>query len=210
MPGGCAFVSPGADLALSLPSVKKFEPFDWLSEGAPWLQAKFPADSIWPSDPPRGDLHCDNSALCHPLIDPSTWTDWEGMPPMWIACGEETYSDGIKFLVKNIRASGVPVTFVEYEFMPHVWNVVMPFLPQSRHSVKLWGEACKELGAADDAKERKSEAWFVRLGKLEMVKRDFEGLLDLPDDEVLRRMRAARDELAKYVWKGPAVGYAKL
>lgn len=129
---------------------------------------------------------------------------------MWIACGEETYSDGIKFLVKNIRASGVPVTFVEYEFMPHVWNVVMPFLPQSRHSVKLWGEACKELGAADDAKERKSEAWFVRLGNLEMVKRDFEGLLDIPDDEVLRRMRAARDELAKYVWKGPAVGYAKL
>lgn len=130
---------------------------------------------------------------------------------MWIACGEETYSDGIKFLVRNINASGVPVTFVEYEFMPHVWNVVIPSLPQSRHAMKLWGEACKELGATDDrAKERKSEAWFVKLGKLEMVKRDFERLLDIPNDEVLRRMRATRDELAKYVWKGPAVGYAKL
>jgi hypothetical protein len=130
---------------------------------------------------------------------------------MWIACGEETMSDGTKFLVKNMNASGVSVTFVEYEFMPHAWNVLMPRLPQSRHSMKLWGEACKELGStANDKKARKSEAWFIKLGKLEMVKRDFEGLLDIPTHEVLRRMRAGRDELAKYVWKGSAVGYVKL
>ncbi|KAJ5772592.1 alpha/beta-hydrolase [Penicillium odoratum] len=202
MPRGCAFVSPGADMALSLPSVKKFESSEWMSEGAPWLNPKYPTDSIWPANPPRGDLHCDNSALCHPLIDPSTWTDWSGMPPMWIACGEETYTDGINFLVQNIRASNVQVTFVQYEFMPHVWNVVMPALPQSRHSMKLWGQACKDLALG---KQQDSSAHYVKLGDLEMISMDFKGLLDIPREEVLRRMRAARDELAKFVWTGSDV-----
>jgi hypothetical protein len=202
MPAGCAIVCPGADLALSMPSVKKFEKTDWLSEGAPWVQPNFPADSIWPSNPPRGDLHCDNSAICHPFIDPSTWTNWKGMPPMWIACGEETYSDGIKFLVKNIKDSGVPVTFIEYEFMPHVWNVVMPALPQSKHVIKLWAEACKRLGSLDTSGQ-KSEAWYVKLGNLDMAKKRFEDLVSFSNEEVLRKMRAARDENSMFIWKGP-------
>ncbi|KAL3473416.1 alpha/beta-hydrolase [Aspergillus californicus] len=200
MPRGCAFISPGSDLALSLPSVKKFEPFEWLSEGAPWLKPGFPADAIWPSNPPRGDLHCDNSALCHPLIDPSTCTDWTGMPPMWVAAGEETYADGIKFLVRNIKASGVPVSFVQYEHMPHVFNVVMPYLPQSVHVMALWGEACRGFA---EGRACQSAAYFIKLGKLDVVRMEFDRMLDLPDEEILRRMRAARDELAKFVWKGP-------
>ncbi|KAE8402408.1 alpha/beta-hydrolase [Aspergillus pseudonomiae] len=201
MPRGCAFVCPGADFALALPSVERFKLVDWLSEGAPWVQPGFPSDEVWPAKPPRGDLHCDNSAICHPLIDASTWTDWEGMPPMWIACGEETYSDGVKFLVRNLTASGVPVTFVQYEFMPHVWNVIIPALPQSRHCMKLWGEACRTIGT--QAHRQTSTAHFVRLGRLEMVPRDIDSLLDIPRDEVLKRMRAARDELAKFIWKVP-------
>lgn len=122
---------------------------------------------------------------------------------MWIACGQETYSDGIKFLVRNIRASDVSVKFVEYEFMPHVWNVVIPALPQSQHVMKLWAEACLELGASVVGKMQ-SEAWYVRLGDLETVRQKFDDLLDLPNDEVLKRMRAARDELAKFVWRGLA------
>lgn len=85
---------------------------------------------------------------------------------MWIACGEETYADGIKFLVRNIKASGGLVIFVEYEFMPHVWNVVIPSLPQSQHVMKLWAKACMELGASF---VHKSEAWYVKLGNLEMT-----------------------------------------
>ncbi|RAL01116.1 alpha/beta-hydrolase [Aspergillus ibericus CBS 121593] len=207
MPKGCAFISPGCDIALSLPSVKRFEPREWLSEGAPWLQPNFPVDRIWPSKPPRGDLHCDNSALCHPLVDPSTWTDWTGMPPMWIAAGEETYADGIKFLVQNIEASGVPVTFVQYEHMPHVWNVVMPFLPQSKHVMRLWGETCKGFA---EGRASNPGAYFVKLGKLEMVPIGIQGLLDIPKDEVLERMNVAKDELAKFVWNGPETGCPKL
>jgi hypothetical protein len=122
---------------------------------------------------------------------------------MWIACGEETYSDGIKFLIRNIKASGVPITFVEYEFMPHVWNVVLPALPQSQHVMNLWIKACIEIRDATTVRERGSEAWYVRLGDLEMVQQSFDKLMDLPNNEVLKRMRAARDELAKFVWRGP-------
>ncbi|KAE8422516.1 alpha/beta-hydrolase [Aspergillus pseudocaelatus] len=208
MPRGCAFVCPGADFALALPSVEKFKLVDWLSEGAPWVQPGFPADKVWPANPPRGDLHCDNSAICHPLIDPSTWTDWEGMPPMWIACGEETLSDGVKFLVRNLKASGVPVTFLQYEYMPHVWNAIIPALPQSRHCMKLWGEACLTIGT--EAHERTSTAHLVKLGQLEMVPRDLDSLLDIPTDEVLKRMRGARDRLAKSIWEGPGGGDSKM
>ncbi|KAJ5538232.1 alpha/beta-hydrolase [Penicillium frequentans] len=207
MPAGCALVSPGSDLVLSLPSVKKFEKFEWLSEGAPWLKPNYPADQIWPTIPPRGDLHCDNSALCHPLIDPSMQLDWSGMPPMWITCGEETYADGIKFLVKNIQASGVPVTFVQYEFMPHVWNVILPHLPQSRDTMKRWGQAIREIGLD---RQKESSANFVKLGKLEVFPMSFEGLLDIPQAEVLQRMRTARDRLAEFVWTGPEAGSSKL
>lgn len=207
MPAGCALISPGSDMVLSLPSVKKFEWFEWLSEGAPWLQHNYPADQIWPTTPPRGDLHCDNSALCHPFIDPSMQLDWSGMPPMWIACGEETYADGIKFLVKNIQASGVPVTFMQYEFMPHVWNVVLPNLPQSRDTMKRWGQAIRELGLGI---QKESSAYFVKLGKLETVPMSFKELSDIPQGEVLHKMRTARDRLAGFVWTGPEAGYSKL
>ncbi|KAJ5088110.1 alpha/beta-hydrolase [Penicillium angulare] len=207
MPLGCALISPGADLTLCLSSVNRNEWFEWMSEGAPWVQRNYPADEIWPTNPPRGDLHCDNSALCHPLIDPSTETDWSGMPPMWIACGEESYEDGIKFLVKNIHASGVPITFVQYEFMPHVWNVILPQLPQSRDTMTRWGLAIKEIG---QGRQRDPSAHFVKLGELETVPMNFEGLLDIPKDEVLKRMRDNRDKIAKYIWTGSKEGLAKL
>jgi hypothetical protein len=77
--------------------------------------------------------------------------------------------------------------------------------------MKSWAGACRELGAwAPEGNARKSAAYFVKLGKLHMVPIAFEGLVELPDDEILRKMRAARDELAKFVWKGPETGYAKL
>jgi hypothetical protein len=126
---------------------------------------------------------------------------------MWIAAGQETYADGIGFLVKNINASGVPVTFVQYQTMPHIWNVVMPFLPQSQHVTKLWGEACSRLA---ESRTQTSAAYFVALGALKMLPADSTNLIDLPDDELLRSMQAARDRLAKYVWKGPESKDAKL
>jgi hypothetical protein len=96
----------------------------------------------------------------------------------------------------------VPVTFIEYEFMPHVWNVVIPALPQSLHVMKLWAEACKRLGTLD-ASGQKSEACYVNLGSLDMAKKWFEDLVGFSNEEVLRKMRAARDEMSMFIWKGP-------
>jgi hypothetical protein len=126
---------------------------------------------------------------------------------MWIAAGEETFADGIKLLVKNIKASGVWSIFVQYQNMPHAWNVVMPFLPLTQHVMKLWDEACRRLA---DGRAQTSAAYFVKLGALKMLPADFTRLLDLPDDEILRRMRAARDRLAAFAWKGPQSDDAKL
>ncbi|THC87701.1 hypothetical protein EYZ11_012857 [Aspergillus tanneri] len=67
------------------------------------------------------------------------------------------------------------------------------------------GEACQKLGtsSAAGAKEQTSKAYFVKLDQLEIVPRDIDSLLNIPKEEVLKRMRAARDELAKFIWKAP-------
>ncbi|KAL2799821.1 hypothetical protein BJX66DRAFT_292744 [Aspergillus keveii] len=50
---------------------------------------------------------------------------------------------------------------------------------------------------------------FVKLGALKRLPANFTRLLDPPDDEILRRMRAARDRLATFAWKGPQSKEAK-
>ena len=201
MPAGCAFVAPPCDLTLALPAFERCKSIDWLSDKPPWFEDDFPADSVWPSNPPRGSPHCDNSALCHPLITISTWTDWEGAPPMWIACGEESYSDGIKCLVRNLVDSNVRTWFCEYEHMPHVFPVLMPFMPQSKDCLKRWAQACENIASGNTP--RTSAAFFVRLGDLRTEPRLVLNLLSLSNEEVLDKMRAARDRMADFVWKGP-------
>ena len=123
------------------------------------------------------------------------------MPPMWIACGHERYCDGIRYLVKRLWESGVRVQFYEYEFMVHSFAVVMPFMPQAKHCMKLWGTACKEIGM--NSEEYASRAMLVQLGALEIQELSFETLSRLSEHEIEWRMKARIDKLKPCVWRGP-------
>ncbi|KAL9092299.1 MAG: hypothetical protein Q9165_004473 [Trypethelium subeluteriae] len=208
MPKGCAFVSPPCDLLSALPAAQAHEEIDWMPERGPWFRDDFPADSLWPSNPPRAEIYIDVSAMRHPLIQPSTWRDWRGMPPMWIACGQERYCDGIRYFVKSLWASGVKVQYYEYEHMVHSFAVVMPRLPQAEHCMKLWGTACREIGIGSE--EYSSSANVVQLGELEVKQVQFDGIFQLSDDEVVRRMKARIDLLKNWVWRGPKEKTSKI
>lgn len=57
-----------------------------------------------------------------------------------------------------------------------------------------------------DASEQKSEVWYVKLGNLDMEKKSFEELVSFSNEEVLKKMRAARDKIAKFIWTGAEEG----
>ena len=127
---------------------------------------------------------------------------------MWVACGQERYADGIKYFVKNLRESDVPVQFYEYEYMVHSFPLLLPFMPQSKHCMKLWGIACKEIGLA--GYQYTSRANFVALGTLETREMTFPNLSELSEDEVARRMQMRIEVLKHWVWKGPKIDIAKI
>ena len=103
LPAGCAVLNVAGDWTLSLPSNQRHLNTDILV-GEPWLQPDFPPDSIWPTDPPRGEAFCHPTALCHPLISPTLCRDWTGAPPMWICSGEEVLADSMMLIDHDWRS----------------------------------------------------------------------------------------------------------
>jgi acetyl esterase/lipase len=209
-PRGCALISPPMDLPFALPAASTNGAVDWMPERAPWFNDDFPADHIWPSSPPRAETFVDASAILHPLIQPTLCPEsgWKGMPPMWIACGQERYADGIKYFVRAVRRAGVAVRFQEYRGMVHSFCVLMPWMKQSRDCVKEWGKACREMVESGDSWV--SWAGSVEMGELRRKEVGFEDLIRLEEQDVRRKMEAGRDTLMKMVWRGPKVVQAKM
>ncbi|KAI9873767.1 MAG: hypothetical protein M1830_010622, partial [Pleopsidium flavum] len=131
MPGGVTLVSPFADQTCSLPSWVSNATFDIMQDVSPVLLPSFPSCPIWPTDPPRGDLYCEISMLCHPLVSPTTARSWTSAPPMWIAMGEERLSDGAKVIAQTAANQGVVLQWEEYKSMPHNWPMLFPSWWQS-------------------------------------------------------------------------------
>lgn len=142
MPRGVALLCPWTDLAMDLPSWQENSNIDWLLEIQPIRHKSQPVDDIWPSDPPRGDTYCDSTALYHPLVSPVVASDWTGMPPLWVACGQERCADSIKVVARRAAQQGVPVAFTEYEGMPHIFPIMLRTLPQSQNCYQDWAAAC--------------------------------------------------------------------
>ena len=120
--------------------------YDILRDVPPTALPWFPKDSVWPSDPPRWDPYCYDSALSHPLVAPATALSWAGAPAMWLACGQERLADGVKIIAQTAARDGVPVLWEQYQSMPHTWAQVFPQWPQSVRCFESWAQACKRFG----------------------------------------------------------------
>ena len=198
LPAGCALLSVVGDWTFSLPSNQRHLNTDILV-GEPWLQPDFPPDSIWPSDPPRGEAFCHPTALCHPLISPALCRDWTGASPMWICSGEETLADSMMLIVQTAARQGVSVDFAQYKGMPHVFPWLMRELPQATHAYDNWAAACTTFV---HGRQASGKAAVFGLGDLKPHDLDVRNLVSLTHDEAFEMMKLGRARKIRNVFTG--------
>lgn len=194
MPAGLAGNSPWADLTRCMPSLVSNAQWDYLPP--PMTNEKistFPHDEIWPTDPPRGDVYCDLSMLCHPLVSPLAAKDWTGSCPLWFVYGEEMLADEGKSVASLAAEQGVTVIWEQFEAMPHCFSMIFDQLQASRRCFKDWADFCATV-AGDTAEEGAAKletkgTWFAAKTCKE-TDVDVRSLAVCAHDEVLERMRS--------------------
>ena len=183
MPAGLAFQSPSMDNQHdTMPSWAANVSYDVVPAEPPGYSVDFPADGVWPSQPPRGNYYCETSVLYHPLVCALASKSWIGCPPIYMAVGsKERLSDGAKFVAQRAARQGVSVLWDEYELMPHNWPMVFHDQPQSAKCYRNWAEACSSFaqGAPVQAK-----GTLTRFKSLEEVAVDVNNLSSYTMDEV--------------------------
>jgi len=191
LPAGCATQAPWTDMTRAMPSIVSNAQFDYLPPPITREKAAtFPPCEIWPTDPPRGDLYCDTTMLCHPLVSPLASKDWTGCCPLWISCGEEMLADEIRVVAAKAAKQGVKVVFEQWEAMPHCFGLLLVGSPMSKKCFKDWTEFYTLVVNGGSVIPRGS--WFrARAEKEEMI--DVEGLAVFGDVEVKERMDTARE-----------------
>jgi acetyl esterase/lipase len=145
LPAGCSANSGWLDVTRSFPSITSNADFDYLP--GPDMDdavSEFPADDIWPTNPPRGDLFCDLSLLDHPLVSPVTAADWSQSPPLWMCAGREMLYDEVVSVASRAAQQGVKVQFELYEAMPHCFQLLMPWRKNSERCFADWGEFARK------------------------------------------------------------------
>ncbi|KAE9969999.1 hypothetical protein BLS_005117 [Venturia inaequalis] len=109
LPAGMALNSPWLDITRCMPSLESNAKYDYLPTVAYSETHEPPPCSIWPANPPRTDLFCEGSALCHPLVSPLAAMDWTNCPPVFITIGEEMLADENQILARRLAKQGVRV-----------------------------------------------------------------------------------------------------
>lgn len=191
LPAGVTACSGWFDLTRSMESIKANAAYDYLplpdeSGGYKHL----PRDDIWPTTPPRGDIFCDVSLLCHPLCSPIAASDWSGSPPLWMSAGDEMLTDEIAIVAKNTAAQGVHVQFEHYEAMPHCSLMLLPHLPSSVRGYKSWGRFCADVVAGKGAA---TSGTYIRCDETEQTLSK-DAWTKVEDETVARLMRDAKSK----------------
>lgn len=200
LPAGVATHSSWMDLTRCMPSHTTQASYDYLppfrERGA---VAAFPACEIWPTDPVRGDIYCDTSMLCHPLVSSLAALDWQGSCPLWFSYGQEMLLDEGRAVATRAAKQGVSVVWDEWEAMPHCFAQVLRYLPAAQKCYTRWAGFCEQVvekGRAKDVDTTRVQmkgTWHaVKTGTEKPV--DVRNLGDLNDDEIIQRMKAARAE----------------
>jgi len=189
LPAGIATHSPWLDIARSQRSVETNAKWDYLpSANHDDTMSRFPSDDIWPTDPPRGDIFCDLSLLCHPLVSPVAAKDWSGSPPMWVSAGEELLTDEGSIVAATAAQQGVTVHWEQYEAMPHCFAMLMPHVPTSQRSYNTMGDFVQKCLAG---KAETSGTWIeARTGKETSV--DPKTVLPYPVADAITRIKEAQ------------------
>lgn len=146
LPAGIATFSGWLDVARAMPSVRANEMWDYLPPiDHDNALSQLPKDDIWPTTPPRGDIYCDLSLLCHPLVSPIISKDWSGCPPMCLMTGElELLVDENVLVAVKAAEHGVTIVWEQYEAMPHAFPMAFPDLEISAKCINAVGSFAHE------------------------------------------------------------------
>ena len=194
LPAGVALSSPWCDLTRSLPSIISNAQYDYLPPPFTGTAiAHFPADEVWPTDPPRGDVYCETSMMCHPLVSPLAASDWRGACPVWFGVGQEMLADEASVVASKMAKQGVKVRWEMFEAMPHCFAIVLDGcgLEATRRFYADWAGFCKMAVAGGDL-DTKGTFFEAKTCKEREVL--VEELSSLADEEIIRQMRAKQEE----------------
>lgn len=207
LPAGINSLSAWVDLACCLPSWTSSTIEDLFSGGTlPWMSPNFPSCAAWPTTPQRGDLYCNISALCHPLISPTATLDWSGAPPMFFACGEERAGDSNKVIAHRAHSQGVKVVWRQFEALPHNFPLLFERLPHSGVCVEEWARFCR--GCVDSPETVVSSGASVEAETLKFSEVDLSDLTEISVEDALAMMRER--QATRGVWTGSVVAKSKL
>ena len=194
LPAGVSAQSGWFDISRSQKSLETNAKYDYLPvPNHDDTLSRFPADDIWPTTPPRGDIFCDLSMLCHPLVSPVAAKDWSGAPPLWIMTGEEMLTDEDAILASTAVRSGVTVEWEQYEAMPHVFAMLMPHVATSQRCYDSLGSFCRRC--VEGEVESRGTWIAARTGKESEV--DVNKITDVTAEDALRRMKEAQSRRLK-------------
>jgi acetyl esterase/lipase len=192
---------PGGYLALipSSPFTEDNKKFDFLLPTPPCLSDKFPSCPLWPSQPPRGDIYCETSLLCHPLVSPVAAESFSSLPPMFFAYGEEYLGQEGRFVAQRAAEDGVMVEFHHYRRLFHVFPLMYPKLPQSKHCLEEMARFCSACVHTPHNLRVRSVTYPPEGNLIRPV----EGSLSVEIEQklVLKRMKEAQSR--REVWTGP-------
>ena len=206
LPAGIAACSPYVDQSAIFPSWTTNGDSDIFAYLHPLLQPDQPADSVWPSHPPRAHPYCTALTLDHELVSPAAVYDWTGAPPMWFACGsEERCIDSQRAVASRAAGCGVSVTLSEYEGMPHEFALLLGKMPQARHCFERCADACRGFVEGDTRTRGRSRRVLVKMPDCQEVEvGSVQELTGLSFEDIRRRMRERNEE--RKIWTGPQAG----
>ncbi|MCJ1310211.1 hypothetical protein MMC25_003873 [Agyrium rufum] len=192
LPAGVSALAPGLDLSRCMPSIQANAIWDYLPQPERDIGGLFPRDNVWPAKPPRGDIYCDTSMLCHPLVSPLSASEelWRGAPPVQMIYGSEMLLDEGKVVARRMARAGVQVVWEEWEAMPHCFPQWLGYLEASDRAVRNWGRFAKDVtsGAIMNCEGKFYEAKTLRERDMDVA-----SLGDLSDEEIAGRMKHARE-----------------
>lgn len=195
LPAGMAMNSPWLDINRCMPSIWSNAKYDYLPPPPETGDPEPPPCDIWPSNPPRADLFCEGSALCHPLVSPLAALDWKNAPPCFIVTGEECLADEDKILANRMHIQGVKVVWEQYEAMPHVFCMVFEKTKVSNMSFDGWTKAIKAFVETPDKVE--SKGIWVTAKKLVVKTVPPGGEPFMADEECIKKMKEAQEKRVK-------------
>ncbi|MCJ1386650.1 hypothetical protein MMC17_009776, partial [Xylographa soralifera] len=191
LPAGVAPNSGWMDLTRCMPSIYANSHYDYLPAPPSEDMIKhFPKDDLWPTDPPRGDLYCETSMLCHPLVSPLAAKDWKGTCPVWLAYGTECLTDEGRIVARRMAQQAGTVIWQEYEAMPHCFSLIFEHLPGGVKCFESWVQFMKDVV---EGRSIETHGLFVAAKSLKETGVTVTNLLgNLSDKDVDELMREAR------------------